>query len=476
MPNIRIMNWNIQQLSWDKIRVGNMPEVLARVVVGANVDILVLIELKLKQADAIMTRLAAAMDNEVGTPGRYYWLRSQETGKELYGFIVRDMAVIRPLGFTAHAGQATGTGASPLKSLHAGRWRTWPAALPNAAPAALPPRPLMPIVDMFGTHAHPRAAQRLQFAGGKGPGSNLPPTSYGSRAPCVAMFMVRGAATTLIPLVVCHYGAVRSGRNGLGQQQISQLRTLHISQLFRTYDATANPAPPATSGYLDVDGVATPVRNILFTGDFNVDFLVNQAGAGGSLAETNHRALAELCPKTQAQGSAPPPAAAAGVAPLPAPGVPFAGPFAGPDFDAIPAQALRPAVTAAGTMIDFYKPGGPVPADTDGLRGAAFDNFFYGGDQAAGAVIAGGVGADSGEIVDIPANIAKPPVAGAPPLAPGQLNLGPLRAAYASQGTKNANLATRLRFGRQPLTVLDRWIGTRFLSDHLPVVLQFPCP
>jgi hypothetical protein len=41
MPNIRIMNWNIEQLSLNKINIGggNLADALAHVVVSQNVDI-----------------------------------------------------------------------------------------------------------------------------------------------------------------------------------------------------------------------------------------------------------------------------------------------------------------------------------------------------------------------------------------------------------------------------------------------------
>jgi hypothetical protein len=104
---------------------------------------------------------------------------------------------------------------------------------------------------------------------------------------------------------------------------------------------------------------------------------------------------------------------------------------------------------------------------------AAFDNFFYGGTQLTSAAAANGVGAaDSGEIVNVPANI----VQGAP--AAGQINVSTVAAHYTGRAKKNAALAPNLQLaaGGPALSADDRLIGARLISDHLPVILTFTCP
>jgi hypothetical protein len=335
----------------------------------------------------------------------------------------------------------------------------------------------MGLIDLFQTPVHDRAAKRGRFAG-QAINNGGYALGRGRRLPCLAMFMVHGAALTLVPIVVCHYAAVRGGRNFLGQQQIAQLHQLHIAQLFSFYNVLAHPVPPPTSGYLDVDGAAVAVQNIMYTGDFNVDFLKNRAAPmGDHLQSVNRAALDRLTPTVQ-QGGSVAPAAAAG-APGAVPAVPFpAGTFVpgAPIVSNIPRQALRAACTTSGTILKQLPAAPPMPVpppNTAALRAAAFDNFLYGGTELNTAVLAAGAPPnDSGQIIDVPFDIQQP---GAPPPA---ITVGPLQIHYAPAGTHRANLAPNLAggVGAAPLTVNDRWIGAYLISDHVPAVLQFQCP
>lgn len=74
----------------------------------------------------------------------------------------------------------------------------------------------------------------------------------------------------------------------------------------------------------------------------------------------------------------------------------------------------------------------------------------------------------------MPGNIVPPGGVG----SPQHIDLSALRAHYHGMGTKSGHLpaAARLAGGGVALTVDARWIGARFLSNHLPVVLEFTCP
>ena len=255
---------------------------------------------------------------------------------------------------------------------------------------------------------------------------------------------------------------------------------LHIAELFSWVDMQ-NPAP-AVRGYLDLDNAAREVEELIFTGDFNIDFLQNQAG-GTVLQQTNRNALNALTPTAQQGGSVAPPAgpgAGGGAAP---PVVPFALPWDDPpDYDSIGNQSLRAAVTRQATIFSRYPPlphpAPPAPANPAATRTAAFDNFFYGGTQSATTAAAFGPppppGAlDSGNVIDMTANVVQPGAVA----APGQIEVSGAAAFYG--GTHAANRAPNLQVaaGQGPaLTLTERWIGANIVSDHVPVSLDVPCP
>lgn len=476
MPVIRIMNWNIEQLSRAKIGMGggSMATAIARIIVDSQADIVLICELKLVQADVTLNNITTAINNQLGAAGNFYWLKSQITGCEYYGFIIRDINTIRPLTFAAnpHAPDTPdGTEDNPLIDLFKVRWSTWPAAFPAAAPAPLPAKPLLGVTDIFASPVYSRSKKQRMSMGGQALARGGYSLGRGFRLPCLAMFAVRAAAgqPTILPVLVCHYAAVRSGRNFLAQQQADQLHLLHLAQLFNS-QPDGYPAPPRAQGYLDIDNAAVPVANILYTGDFNINFLENRTGAGASnVAKTNRKALDSLTPTSQGGGSAAP-AAAAG-APVAVPAVPynFANWPDAPVYKDVAKQQLRASCTVAGTMLHHYH-AGVVPPDAAALRGAAFDYFLYGGAVPNTAALTAN---ESGQIYDIPTQVGHQGSA-----APA-LDLGAIRNSYNLLGTKDAAVAGNLSVagpGAPALSMNDRLIGARLVSDHLPVVLQMVCP
>ncbi|MBZ4422663.1 hypothetical protein [Myxococcus sp. RHSTA-1-4] len=495
MPTIRVMNWNIEQLSWNKIRIDGMATAIARTVVAEDIDILVLLEVKKTQVRNLMDRLTTALNaaaraaqNAQNAP-TYTWFLSHETGCEFYGFIVRDLGLIRPLTLPAPAAGTPpmGTQAHPLTNLKAVRWSTWPnnnnwgqmPQLPNA-------RPQLPLCNAFAQRPMQRAATRQNF-GGLPLANGGYSLGRGYRMPGLALFKVHSPTSNtdyILPIVCCHYAAVRGSttRNGLAQAQVAKLPFLHISQLYaweQNLNVNRAQNPPPVSDYLDVDGQPVLVRNILFTGDFNIDFLQNANTPQASFLQSTNRNAYDALTPTQQQGGSANPAAQAGNAPQGnAPGVPFNPLPPAPLTSDILSQRLKAAVTTEATILRDYKSDSPGDtSSTHTIRGAAFDNFFYGGAQVRNATPAFGTnGVDSGKVVDIAANIVQ---TGAP-LNAGQIDVSAIATHYAtSDRTKDADLALNLQ--RQantnhPLSVTDRWIGANLVSDHLPVVLAFPCP
>ncbi|MFD1538811.1 hypothetical protein [Nonomuraea guangzhouensis] len=469
------MNWNIEHLSDKKLTIAGMATAIARTIAAADVDIVLLLEVRQANVNTAMATLSNALNAaEPGAAGnnwRGYFL-SQPTGSEYYAALIRDLDAIRPVVVSTGP---PGTVNQPLEDLRHNVFTLWPSA--NWAATAYPvaaARPALPICDVFVTPG--RAAKRARFAGQTIANGGFA-LGNGFRLPALAMFWIHTAGGDyLVPFVVCHYAAVRGAamRNVLGQAQFAQLKGLHIAQLFND-----NPAGAGTSGYLDVlDATnahqAKQVEEVCFTGDFNINFLRNLP-AGNKLTRTNNAALGKLTPTPQRGGSATPPAPAG--APGAVPALPYGAALPPPPTASqMPDQILRAAVTTQGTIQRAYPlpnplPAGPPPAP---YASAAFDNFFYGGTRLTSAAVAYGVGAaDAGQVVNVPANVVQGVAAAA-----GQIGLATVAAHYTGKAKKNAALAPNLQLapGGPALSAADRLIGARLLSDHLPVVLTFTCP
>jgi hypothetical protein len=501
MPQIRIMNWNIEQLSTAKINMGNMAAVIAQLVFDQNIDIFIIVELK-DSPSIVLNALSNALNALAG--GNLYrgWFYSHPTGGDYYGYIIRDMNLIRPLIANPPAGAPTGTSADPLSNLGpAGGinqcpWLVWPNDF-GVAPIPLPAaRQIMPLTDVYAT-TPPAGGHRAHFAGQRiGAGGYALGTGF--RLPCLAIFKIYIPAAVgvpahayHIPTISCHYAAVRSAatRNHLAQGQISQLKDLHIAQLFNDIQNPPLPAP-ANCHRIEINGINEPVKNILFVGDYNVNFLQNTP-FGTAIERTNHAAYNSLTFTLENGNST-------GIFPFANIPLPPALPIAGPGYlmsinptpllirTRIGNQTLMAAVTTQGTILHHFDPAAPLPPNTFALRGAAFDNFIYSGAQLGTATMPNlaipvppappAIVTNSAYVVDVPAAILQPGGA-APPLA-NQIIVDFVALAYFLAGTKNAAAAPRLRLplAAGALNTNDRLIGARLISDHLPVVLEFTCP
>jgi hypothetical protein len=472
MPAIRIMNWNIEKLSWNKIGIPGMAQAISATVFGENIDVLIIVEVMKVNAPNIMAILTTALDVLAGAAGTYQYFLSYPSGGEHYGIIIRNLNVIRPLAYAPNpnvlpADVTNGTQNRPFTNLQYQSWTTWPIAFPNALPPLpWPAKPRMGLTDVYATSPRARTVKKTKF-GGMPIANGGYSLGRGYRLPCIVPLMIQGAAVVyLVPLIVCHYASSYGGRNRLAQAQVGQLKLLDAAQSF---------SKPGLGGprckFWDVDNVAEPVVETIFTGDFNLNFMQNLAG-GTFIQSTNRAAYNNLTPTVQLAGSAAP-AANAGAVPLLVPAVPFVAPFvAGPNMANVPVQALRAAATTEGTILLDWDPL-LNPPNTLAIRGGALDNFMYGGAEPNTAVVNFGVGlVDSGDVIDVPANVSQ---AGAP--VPPLINVAGPAVFYTNRGTKNAALAPSLLGGAMapPLTVDDRWIGANLVSDHLPVILDFNC-
>lgn len=494
MPNIRFMTWNIQQLSGNKAAIAGMANNIARVIVDAQADVVIILELTSGTGPAALNAVSVAANGLAPGGGNDYTGRlvSFPTGGELYGVLIRNLNQVRPIAVVPVPGQPTGADDDPLGNLDRSRFATWPGpflgagAVANAYPLPMP-RPPLPLTDVYASSRRPRVAnQRARFAG-----RSLARGGYsvgrGFRMPCLAMFEIlngAGAATYVVPILVCHLGAVRSGANRLARGQIRQYKDVHISQKFQNSQALLLPF----GGYIDLNNVATPIQELMVTGDFNVDFLQqNPPPPASALRTGNRNAWNTITPTTTAGGSAAPAALSGAPNPynpfpppvaLAAPITPFgviAGP-AGPSFNTIPNLALKTADTHQGTILIDYV-AGVVPPNLAALRGAGFDNCFFGGTQLSATyqnLTPMPAPADAVQVVDLPAQIVQAGGGGA-----GALDVsGAWTYHMIPPVTRNAAAAPNLGPGAAPamLTTNDRLIGARFISDHLPVVVQFNLP
>jgi hypothetical protein len=486
MPTtVRIMNWNIQTLSGNKVAIAGIATNIGKIIAtgynpggGGAVapDIVLILEISAGTAIAVMTAVSAAASAAsvaLGGNANDYtgWLLSYDTGGECYGVLIRNLNTVRPIQVTGGPTGADGYGvAAALSNLDQNQFGTWPGTFAGVANAYLglplpAARPRLPLTDVYASN--PPVGRKRAFFAGRVLGAGGYALGNGFRMPCLAMFEVIGgggpAASHLLPILACHLGAVRGGANALARGQIAQYKDTHIAQKFRS------------GGYIDLNNAAFAVQELVVTGDFNVDFLQN-AAAGTAMQTGNHAALLALTPTVQnaATGSTLP-AAAPGV-PGGVPMVPFAMPVggwpAGPIHTAIPNLALRTANTAQGTMLVQYA-FGVVPANTVAMRDADFDNFFYGGTElSANTVLLGPnsnpvVANDACFIHDVPAQIVLPAA-----VAAATLNLSGAYLHYLLAGTHNAAAVPALFGGFGALAMNDRLIGARFISDHLPVVMR----
>jgi hypothetical protein len=514
VTNIRVMQWNIRRFSRNLSEIPGMLTALSEIIRGANPDIVIILEMAKVSGPVGLGNLCDQL--RADDPANHWaGFRSHPTGSERYAFICRDLDRVRPLEATPRTHGEEGTVQKPLRNVEKMRFTTYPANFPHALPALPWPDILdQPLVALFYDEPAERPAKKRRKVSGqaldKG-GYNL---GAGGRMPCMAIFHIYSLAGNhcYLPIVVNHYFATRraTATNAGALAQIAESSKLHIAQKFAHWGGQGH----AASGYLDIDNAAVPVQELMFTGDWNVDFLQNRP-ASPAPGPQNRGALDQLTPTQQSAGSlpiplAPPPPGFGmgnpGVVQGPAnpdgppPAVPFAAYEQPSMLGWIPRQYLNAAVTVQGTILFQASPPATfqfsqiwvqAAAHTWELRPYAFDLTLFAGIclntaaahllTPAGAIHPGPVPpaspADAAEVVDIPASI-DPPGGGA--LAAGHFRAGLLQQYFANTAPghpiREAHQSPNLNVAGAPLTLEDRWLGAQMVSDHCPTVISFDVP
>jgi hypothetical protein len=485
LPNIRIVNWNIEKLSANKVAIGGagaggLGTAMGRVIHACEADVAIILEVSSGTAIAAMTAVSAAANAASvaagGNANDYSgWLLSYDTGGECYGVLIKNLNLVRPI---VVATGPSGAGGYPpneaLDNLDRNTFGTWPGTfgvMANAYPGMPAPgaRPRLPLTDVYSSNA-PVGRKRRYFSG-----RTLASGGYalgrGFRLPCLVMLHVLGAAQYLIPVLTCHLGAVRGGANTLARGQIQQYKDTSIAQKF------------AGGGYIALNGAAARVQELAITGDFNVDFLQNQNPPGTAMQTANRAALNGITPTAAGGGSALPGALPGAAGPIPAV-VPFPEPLggwpAGPIHTIIPNLTLKAAGTTTPTMLVQYQP----PAVPPPYAKALFDYFCYGGTQLSpnGQLLNG---IDAQQVGNVPEAVVNGPagagvnVAGAwahyAALPPRMIHgvAVPHKKTVWAAAAANLNPAAA---GPPAMTTIDRLVGAQFISDHLPTVLQVNLP
>ncbi len=474
---IRIATWNIQKLSYKKINIDGMAVALARILLANEIDLLIIIELCEVNYEATAQILAEAMQEvakEVAKDNStYFSFVSNSTGKEAYGFIIKNLDVIRPVEWVPNdkypnsTKENYGMASDPIRDLTTVNWRTWQAPFPQPVVPPFDAHRPFPLVNCFAKNQY--LTHELDFSG------QTQPLGYaqgiGYRLPCLAMFNVFDKASqsvTLLPIVVCHFAAVFGGKNPLALKQIRDLQALHIAQLFSFYDPTWQWPANATSGYLCVDNQAVNVRNVAFAGDYNVDFLENDANGGDDLKKSNRNALAAMTPTSAGGGSAAPPALQG--LPGPAPPVPFQQFRDSLPIDHINDQALKASPTFFPTILLPWDPLAPPPLNYDAILGALFDYWLYGGSIFSNAAVLNPP--DNAKVFPVPLVIVQ--AAANLPMPYVSVD-GPWMHRYARELNHERPVpAISLVMPHTSLTLRDQHLGALLLSDHLPIIFEFP--
>ncbi|MEU7525131.1 hypothetical protein AB0A74_05310 [Saccharothrix sp. NPDC042600] len=471
MTTYRVMTWNIQTLSTNKLAIAGVGTAIARTVVAQDIDLLLVLEVRLANVVDTMTKLARELhDAEVAhrraakkPVPKDCWLTpflSHQTGTERYCAFVRDLDAVRPVAPTSS--DAVGTEVTPLADLTAQAFQVWPSFDWAKSTSTTGP-PTFPVVEAFAT-----ATRRDVVFPGREYAQGL-----GFRLPALMMFLFRGGTATrkhLIPFVACHYGAVRNAdvRNQLANHQLLASTWLHIAQMFTPPHPGPNHQGDSRHIMIATDNgqEPVPVQDLCFTGDYNLDFLKNdEVGPEGKRKYQYHW----LTP-TKAAGGSGTPAATGTTAGPPYPPKPYPPkpPLSRPDRERVRKQELRAAITRKGTILHF-------PADfksaAAGYASHCFDNFFYGGQVLHKAAL--DADGDAGRVVVVPDNVVRS--GSAKKDATEQLDLTEAGRHHVKARTKDAvdPAARGLYTPARTLGDKGKLIGARLLSDHLPVVLQF---
>jgi hypothetical protein len=512
MPDIRIMNWNIEKLSVKKASIPTMANKIASVILDYNVDIAIILELTKGTGGAalgLISNAANALAAQQGRANDYSGnFVSYQTGGDCYGVIIKDLNVVRPIGVVPDPKLKipAGTEDSPLVDVDRSKFATWPWPFlgPNSvadAYSVLPfggngPAPTWPLIDVYATPSKPRGAKTAKFGGASlGRGGLRDGPDF--RMPCLLMFEILGGpnnnVTYVLPILACHLGAIRgSGSNPLARGQIEQYKDIHIAQKFQNPPELGLPY----GSYINLNNNAVAIQELIVTGDFNVDFL-NQDSSGkqNGVGYKDYCAWQNLTVAMDNEGSKkglgkPGP-------PGPKPTPPFTDTGEIPTFNSIPELELKTANTSQGTIYCKFDEKNAKPT-IQSLRGACFDNFFFGGARLSQDFtrltkfkVNNTAQYDACQVVDVAGQIVQAGQVGAQTFDVSGIQQHYIgvqiyeetKAVIKDQELKEAKYhyaawAKSLAPGAAvtALTPDVRLIGARFISDHLPTLVEFQLP
>lgn len=437
MTSLRIMNWNIETFGWDKLVKAGGCEPIARIIAAERPDIVCILEVSNLDlvASAAIQRLSESISAIVaaeGEPGLYEtFLISPRSSTEIYAFIIKDTARVWPLVPTLNGEPLGPVTLCDLTKLEPGdgggaQEIDWKRLDADARAGVAEPPGWFPLVDMRANSTYGRKRARTTgqpvAEGGLSQGQ-------GYRLACLGMFRVRSeqGGEHLIPIVVTHYAADAP----MAATQMADLVHLHIAQLYRL------------NASIKVEGRNHPIENLIFTGDFNIDFLEPEWESQISGYSVLTRPLPDAAPDDPGEKRK------------------LAATIPNVDRNEPPTLGLDAAVRDEATHLIMY--GYEGRRNLRQLRDKCLDNLFYGGPALRNLVEV--------NVVDVPRRIAG-----------SRIDVRRMANYYASRrgdrgthGCRSAQARPLLKRGLT-MTADAALIGARLLSDHLPVVVTFNLP
>ena len=257
--DVKILTWNIQQYGKTKVTFNDIVNSIAKVVVDANPDIFILLELNTtinSTAKNLMTKMGEALYRL--SAGNYRKsVLSPNTGKEFYGFFIKNTANTVPLIPVRKVGGGNvaiiGDGYLDYSEVE---FRRQTAAGGNVE--VLQQFPLLsPDLERFRPN-----------------GSSLGvPDWPGVRLPALGTFWCPNATGNerLLPIAVCHFAA----KHWLALRQVQTLKYFSLFQGIGPTDTNGVIATNPVTVDVRVGGGSTPVtvQNYVLTGDFNLNYI-----------------------------------------------------------------------------------------------------------------------------------------------------------------------------------------------------------
>lgn len=472
MATLTVMSWNLQSFGEGRGNIEPLCESIAHIIVNGGIDLFIALELASKTGSRALASIARACQNIANAPDSYKYMQvSNATGNDMYGFLIRDLSVISFCSGIPCDGPniPKGTLGDPLGAMTQSTWTTYapPQTRPNQVYSTARPALLAePFVKSSGSR--PCNADKSTFGGQTVANGGLA-QGGGTRLPTVTVFALNPQdqqTRSYIGIVALHSAAARSKGNTLGGQQLKQLSGLDICQSYGVQKQDDLEIDAVTAQEIYIDGAWRALSNLLVIGDFNLDFEYTDPTRKQNKTEKDARAAyAAMTPdrwKAPGQQSAQP-----GTVGTHMDGAPpaqkdpkqvlFLSNYT------LPLQlkaAINTENTLLGTLADYDEivaNGGNPKTFTS----YSIDNIFFGGVQASSANRQ--QDGQYGTVGDLPNAILN-----------GVVDITPLAIYYFGADVRSASQMSMFDDNPKPnLTDRDALIGSRLISDHLPICLQF---